>query len=111
MYETERQNYINHLQAFKDRMEISSEKMASILGISKKTYERFMAGEHIQGEFDLIIRVYELSGKMMYEMTGTKIPQEVENAQVYSLLTDSNKRMVDQMLRIILEEQKRQEKE
>lgn len=109
MFTEERNNFIKHLLSFQDRMELSNHKMADILYISERTYCRFISGESIQKEFDLIMRVYELSGQMMYKMTGAKIPREVENSQVYAMLNDKNKELVDIMLRDIYELQLKQE--
>ena len=110
-YERARMTYIQHLLDFKDRMGVTSDKMADILGLSLKTYQRFIAGESIRNEFDLVMRIYELSGHMMYQMTGAKIPREIENTQVYYMLTEDNKRLVDVILRDIYDEQCRKERE
>lgn len=110
MFEVERNNFIKSLLSFQDRMELSNHKMAEVLNISERTYCRFIAGESVQREFDLIMKAYELSGKMMYELTGAKIPRELENTQIYKQLNDYNKKIVDVILRDIFEEQLKAEK-
>lgn len=111
MYEIERRNYIDHVLRFQHRMGLSNDKMAELLNLSTRTYDRFIAGQHIQSEFDLIMRVYELSGKMMFVMTGAKVPREAEDLQTYLQLTDDNKDLIDSILRAIYEKQCRKERE
>ena len=105
MYEIERRNYIDHVLRFQHRMGLSNDKMAELLNLSTRTYDRFIAGQHIQSEFDLIMRVYELSGKMMFVMTGAKVPREAEDLQTYLLLNDRNKDIIDKMLRVLYDQQ------
>lgn len=107
MYPVERDHYIGQLKAFQERMGITNKKMAEILDITERTYSRFIAGEPIQREFDLIMRVYELSGRMMHEMTGAKVPREVENSQLYLQMDEQHRRLADEMLRVIFENQMR----
>lgn len=104
-YPDARHTYINCLLAFQGRMGLTNAKMAELLGLSLRQYERFIAGEPIQREFDLIMRVYELSGQMMYKMTGAAVPREVENSQLYSQFTEDNKQLADAMMRTIYENQ------
>lgn len=103
MYLQARQTYIAHLCAFQSRLGLTNSKMAEILEIGSRTYERFIAGEPIQREFDLIMRVYELSGQMMYTMTGASVPREVENTQIYAQLTPQSQHIVDEVLKILYE--------
>jgi len=110
MFEIERNNFIKSLLSFQDRMELSNHKMAEVLQISERTYCRFISGDSVQREFDLVMRAYELSGKMMYELTGAKIPRELENTQIYSQLNEQNKKIIDIILRDIYELQLKTEK-
>ena len=105
IYTDARRTYIDHLLAFQGRMGCTNKKMAELLGLSLRQYERFITGEPIQREFDLIMRVYELSGQMMYKMTGAAVPREVENSQLYSQFTEDNKQLADAMMRTIYENQ------
>ena len=105
MFEVEWQNYVDHVVSFQHRMGMSNEKMADELFLSKRTYDRLAAGEHILNEFKLIMRVYQLSGKMMFEMTGAKVPREAEDLQTYLLLNDRNKDIIDKMLRVLYDQQ------
>ena len=105
MYIAERQNYIKHLLAFQGRMGLSNAKMAEILEINERTYKRFIAGHPIHSEFDLIMRVYELSGKMMFVMTGAKVPREVENSELYLQLDETYRNIADKLMRALYEEQ------
>lgn len=105
IYNDARHTYINCLLTFQGRMGLTNAKMAELLGLSLRQYERFISGEPIQREFDLIMRVYELSGQMMYAMTGATIPREVENSQLYTQFTEGNKRLADALMRVIYENQ------
>lgn len=104
-----RNNYINSVLAYKDRMGLTNDKMAEVLGLTLKTYQRFISGKSILNEFDVIMRVYQLSGKMMYSMTGAEVPREVENSQVYSQLDEYNQSTVDILVHNLYEEQCKRE--
>ena len=105
-YQEERMNYINFVRAFQGRMDVTNKKMAELLGLPERTFCRFMSGESIGHELDLVIRVYELSGAMMYQMVGAKVPAEVENSQIYAQLDPEFQRFADKMMRALWEEQR-----
>lgn len=98
-YFDERRRYICSIQKLQGQLGLTNKKMAEKLGLSERTYERFIAGDPIQREFDLIMRVYEISGQMMYSMTGAKVPREVENSQLYSQLDARGQAAVDAVVR------------
>ena len=101
-----RSNYIGFIRAFQGRLDLTNKKMAELLDLPERTFCRFMAGESIGHEFDLIMRVYELSGAMMYQATGAKVPREVENSQIYSQLDPPFQRIADKTMRALWEEQR-----
>lgn len=105
-YTDERANYINFIRSFQGRMDLTNKKMAELLDIPERTFCRFMAGESIGHEFDLIMRVYDLSGTMMYQMVGAKVPAEVETSQIYAQLDPIFQRFADKMMRALWEEQR-----
>lgn len=98
-YLAERLCYIKSVQKIQGEKKLTNAKMAQKLGLSERTFERFISGEPIQREFDLIMRVYEMSGEMMYSMTGAKVPREVENSQLYSQLDARGQAAVDAVVR------------
>ena len=105
-YPEERMNYINFIRAFQGRMDVTNKKMAELLGLPERTFYRFMSGVTILNELDLTIRIYEMSGKMMYQMVGAKVPAEVENSQIYAQLDPMFQRIADKMMRALWEEQR-----
>lgn len=103
MHERERMTYIEQLTAFQTFKGFNNAAMAEKLCIGQRTYERFIFGDPIQRELDLILQVYGLNGRMMYLMTGVAPPREVENMRLYSQLSDDNKHVVDELLKILYE--------
>lgn len=106
-YPDEREHYINFIRGFQGRLDLTNRKMAELLDLPDRTFSRFMSGVSIGHELDLNIRVYELSGQMMYRMVGAKVPREVEYCQLYSQLDPEYQRIADGMLHLLWEEQRR----
>lgn len=106
LYPEERMNYVNFIKAYQGRMGHTNKKMAEVLDLPERTFYRLMSCESIMNELDLILRVYDLSGKMMYQMVGAKVPAEVENSQIYAQLDPMFQRLADKMMRALWEEQR-----
>lgn len=109
-YPEERMNYINFIRAFQGRMDVTNKKMAELLGLPERTFYRFMSGVTILNELDLTIRIHEMSGKMMYQMVGAKVPAEVEHSQIYAQLNPEFQQMADENMKTLWAAQKRLEK-
>lgn len=107
LYVEARRNYINQILAFQGRNSLTNEKTAERLGISQRQYERFISGASIQRELDLMLRVCELSGKTIHELTGIQRSQAEENNQFYSMLDEEHRHYADIMLRTLYNDQMR----
>lgn len=105
MNKSKRQTYINNILAFQGRMQLTNKKMAEILEISEKTYVRFISGYSIQHELDFSLRVSQLSGKTIQELTGLEVTQDEMNNQLYAMLDAEHRHYADIMLQTLYNDQ------
>lgn len=106
MYEKEHENYIHAIEQELFERHLSLKEMARLLYISESTLKNLIYRRSTHIELSLILRMYELNGKMLYLLTGSKIPHEVIMSQHYKMLRPDHQLAVDSVIMAFLELEK-----
>ena len=95
--------YVSQIEAYQFSAGLTNNQMADKLGISHSAYKRLKYGVSQHITLDIIMRMYELTGKMMWEMTGAQIPSDIEVANMYKRLPQDKQRFVKDMIQMMLD--------
>lgn len=106
MYKKEHDHYIQQVENEQFCRCLSNKGMAELLYLPVSTYKNIIYGRTSSVELSLIIRMYELNGKMMYDMVGTRPPKELLMSQLYKELDKDQQRLVDDFILMLLKTKK-----
>ena len=95
--------YVSQIEAYQFRAGLTNNQMADKLGISASAYKRLKYGVSQHITLDIIMRMYELTGIMMWEMTGAAIPLDIEVAIMYTSLPSDKQRFVKDMIQMMID--------
>lgn len=108
MHKKEHEHYIRQLEYEQFHRCLSNKQMADLLGLPLSSYKNLIYGRTNTIELDLILDVYEVNGKMMYEMTGVRPPKELLMSQLYKELDKESQRLVDDFIILLIQKRKRE---
>lgn len=95
--------YVRQIEAYQFSEGLTNNQMAEKLGISDSAYKRLKYGGSQNITLDIIMRMYELNGLMMWEMTGAAIPLDIEVANMYKRLPQDKQRFVRDMIQMMID--------
>lgn len=106
MYQREHQHYLRQVESEQFCRCLSNKAMAELLYLPVSTYKNLIYGRTSSIELSLIMRMYELNGKMMYDMVGTRPPKELLISQLYKELGKEQQRLVDDFILLLVKTKK-----
>lgn len=104
MYDKQKHFYIERLKELQSILGLTNTEMAELLYIPKTTYTNLIYHKGGQITFEIIMRVYELNGGMMYLMTGAARPKELEMSEKFNKLNDAGKRILEATMNTLIAE-------
>lgn len=98
MYEKEKDTYIDNLIHLQGYLRLTNREMADLLYLPLTTYNNLIYHRGGRITFEIIMRTYELNGGMMYLMTGSRPPKELEMSHKFNMLNASGKRILESVM-------------
>ena len=77
-----------------------------MLYLPVSTYKNLIYERTESIELSVILRMYEINGKMMYDMVGVRPPKELLMSQLYKELDKDQQRLVDDFILMLLKTKK-----